>query len=301
MRVQELYEQVSGLGFEKALEDDDIFYQAANRALLQVNSIRPAVSSYTINHRPMKNLLPESFECIERITDITFEAIGAKSYYFECDGIGTCFIEKKTAGGGWTQIGDIEFSSIGRFVSYSGFIKEGRSFVEGSVRLRFTGQYIYSVKNVALYEHAYSDKVEDIPAFEAYTKYDMAELVDDFIRLASPPVLEDGEGRRLYRDYDMEGRRFLLIPRKNTGVFKVVYERKPEALVNDGSAVDDDTVIDLDEELCALLPLNIAAYVWADDEPEKAELYLTLYRERRAEIIAKDEDLRPVRYITNGW
>ena len=35
MRVQELYEQVAGLGFEKSLEDEEWFYQAANRALLQ--------------------------------------------------------------------------------------------------------------------------------------------------------------------------------------------------------------------------------------------------------------------------
>lgn len=301
MRVQELYAQVAGLGFEKALEDDDIFYQAANRALLQVNSIRPAVSSYIINHRPMKNLLSESFEPIERIEDVSFSAEGAKAYYFECDGIGVCYIEKKNAAGGWSRIGEVSFSSLGAFVPYSGFIKDGDQEVVGEVRLCFSGQYIYSVKNVALYGYLYSDRVEDIPAFKPYTRYDMKELADDFIRLSSPPILEDGEGRRLYRDYDMEGRRFLLIPRHNTGVFKVVYERRPEEIVNEGSAADDEAFIDLDEDLCALLPLNIAAYVWADDEPEKAEFYLGLYRERRAEIVAKDEDLRPVKYITNGW
>jgi hypothetical protein len=99
----------------------------------------------------------------------------------------------------------------------------------------------------------------------------------------------------------MEGRRFLIIPRDNPGVFNVIYRRRPLELENVGSPSEDESLIDLDEELCALLPLNIAAYVWADDEPEKAEYYLGLYRERRAEIESKDRSYHPVKYVTNGW
>lgn len=301
MRVQELYAQVAGLGFEKTLEDDDIFYQAANRALLQVNAIRPAVGSYVINHRPMENLLPENFEPMEKKEELTFEALAAKAYYFECDGNGFCYIERRNSAGGWSVIGDIKLTGSGAFVAYSGLIREGSSFVSDSVRLRFLGEYLYFVKNVALYGQLYSESASDIPEYKPYTKYDMANLTEDFIRLADPPVVEDGTNCRLYRDYDMEGRRFLLIPRGNAGVFKVVYERRPTEIVNEGTAADDEALIDLDEELCSLLPLVIGAYVWTDDEPEKAEYYLNMFRERRSEIMAKEREMRPVKYVTNGW
>jgi hypothetical protein len=301
MRVRELYEQVAGLGFEKALEDADIFYQAANRALLQVNSIRPATSSFIINHRPMKNMLPESFDPVEKIADVSFEATGAKAYYFECLGNGVCYIKRKNEMGTWSTIGEVSFSSESEFTSFSGFIKDGDSFVDGDVKLEFTGNYVYTIRNVALYEYLYSSRAEDIPEFKPYTRYDMAALVSDFLGLESPPITEDTDRRRLYRDYDMEGRRFLIIPRDNPGVFNVSYRRRPKELENVGTPSEDESLIDLDEELCALLPLNIAAYVWADDEPEKAEYYLGLYRERRAEIESKDRSYHPVKYVTNGW
>ena len=47
MRVSELYEQVAGLGFETSLDDgNDRFYQAAGRALLQINALRPDYKLY---------------------------------------------------------------------------------------------------------------------------------------------------------------------------------------------------------------------------------------------------------------
>jgi hypothetical protein len=63
----------------------------------------------------------------------------------------------------------------------------------------------------------------------------------------------------------------------------------------------DDTVIDLDEELCTLLPLLVSAYVWLDDEPEKAAQYYSLYSERTKEIVYNTKNIKPATYITNGW
>jgi len=72
MTISELYKQVAQLGFEDSLEDDDRFYYAANRALLQVNKIRPAISRYLINHKPLENQVAEStFESLEKEEDLT--------------------------------------------------------------------------------------------------------------------------------------------------------------------------------------------------------------------------------------
>lgn len=302
MRVQELYEQVAGLGFEKSLEDEDWFYQAANRALLQVNYLRPAISSYVINHKPMKNLIDGSFTPVERSEDLIYEATDAKAYYFQADGIGKVVIEKYNSAGTWSRIGEVDLNTTRRFNEYYGFIRDGKQFVSGPVRLRFTGDYLYSVKCVAMYQHVYSDDVADIPAYEAYTRYDMTALTEDFLTLSTPPITEDEEYKRLSGDYDVEGGRVILLPYSVTGCFKVLYNRRPRELINNGPAQDDESLLDLDEELCSLIPVLIASYIWLEDEPDRAQYYYSQYQARAGEILARERNLSPVQIKScNGW
>ena len=304
MRVQELYKQVAQLGFEDSLEDDNRFYYAANRALLQVNSIRPAISAYVINHKPMANLVKEStFSPIERSEDLSFEVTDAKAYYFEADGNGTLYIERQdSASGAWVIIGSQELASARRFIPYKGFIKKDGSFTTGLVRLRFVGEFLYSVRNVAIYRHIYSNSAADIPAYEPYTRYDISALVPDFLSLNSPPISEDAEYERLNQNYDVEGGKVILLPYSVEGCFKVLYKRKPQEIENTGLASEDEAVIDLDEELCSLLPILIASYVWVEDEPTMAEYYLSLYRERAMDIERRIRNATPVTIRNaNGW
>ena len=300
MRVSELYAQVAGLGFEKAIEDDDIFYQAVNRGVLQVNAYRPRLGSLQINHRPLDNLLGSGFAAHERWREIIFEATDARAYYFECDGNGTLYIEKESEGG-WSRIKIIPLESGGTFKKYYGFIKDGTEFVNGRVRLRFAGEYLYTVRFVAMYEHIYSASEEDIPHYEPFTRYDLSTLADDFIALNTDPI-DSVEGVRLTdREYDVEGGQVILLAHDAPGCYNVSYRRAPRTVENTGVASEDDAVIDLDEELCSLLVLITGVYIWCDDEPEKAEYYLNLYRERAAEIAAQERNKRPVRYNRCGW
>jgi hypothetical protein len=42
--------------------------------------------------------------------------------------------------------------------------------------------------------------------------------------------------------------------------------------------IDDESArIDLPEDVCQILPLLVASYVWLEDEPEKAETYKALF------------------------
>lgn len=303
MTVAELYESVAQLGFEDSLEYEKGFLRALNRALLQVNSLRPATNVYVINHRPLKNELRSgSFSPIERTQPLCFEATDVKSYYFEACGVGYAIIEAKSEDE-WAQIGEVNFSSTAGFTAHRGFIKNIDEFVSGEVRIRFEGEYLYTVKNVAMYKHILSANEEDIPAYEPHTRYDISAIVGDFLSLACPPVIYEGaEARYLDRYYDVENGRVILLPYNRPGIYKVVYNRKPRAVTEDELFGDKSTIIDLDEELCALLPVLIASYVWADDEPQKAEYYLTLYRERAADIESRVKNVAPVQMRSvNGW
>lgn len=303
MTVSELYESVAQLGFETALEDNGRFFYAANRAILQVTAIRPTVAVFRIYHKPLPNVLGETFSPIDKEDDLTFEGNNVRSYYFEADGKGIAYVEVYDgSANAWVMVSAVEFSAERSFSAFRGFIRRDGSFISGRVRLRFLGEYFYSVRNVALYRQIYSDRVEDIPAFECYTRYDIGALVPDFLALYTSPIMVEGDHTRLNRNYEVENDRVILLPHDAKGVYQIPYKRRPAELAYTDDPVEDGTVIDLDEELCALLPMLVAAYVWADDEPEKAEYYMTLYRERAADIERRHRNTAPVKIKSvNDW
>lgn len=302
MRVNELYRQVAQLGFEDSLEDDNRFYYAANRALLSVASLRPKVSSYVINHAMQQNLIAGAgFAPVEKKTELCFYADDAKAYYFEADGNGTAYIEKKDDDGKYSAIGTVTLAAKRTFRAYKGFIRDFDAFVSGTVRIRFVGEYVYHVKNVAMYGGIYSDDENDIQAYAPYCTYDIGALADDFLSLESPPIKSDGSRDRLYCNYDLENGRVILLPYDAGGCYEVHYRCRPTPISTDTEAQENTEEIDLDEELCALLPNLIAAYVLAEDEPELAQYYLALHRASAADIKQNEGRKAPIFMKSDGW
>ena len=122
------------------------------------------------------------------------------------------------------------------------------------------------------------------------------------MRFSCPPIKETECNTILNQSYEIEGNSIILLPYERKGVYKIIYERRPAQIENTGDITSDETVVDLDEELCSLLPILIAAYVWIDDEPQKSEYYMSLYRERANEIEYKAKDMAPVTIKSyNGW
>jgi hypothetical protein len=309
MTVSELYSQVACLGFEGSLEDGNGFYHSANRALSQVGSLRPAVSACEITHSPLPNLLDDFFSPIEKPSDKTlvFEADGAKAFYFEANGKGSYKVEALDDKGFWRECGDGEFYNEGnpspinsKFLPVRDFIKRDGDFVQGRIKLTISGEYLFSVRCVALYKDVYSEKQIDIPALKPSTEYDMAEISTDFVSFACPPIEFEGYDK-MRTEYGIEGSK-LLLPRSYSGVVRVLYNRKRKELEPTEYPEKDATLLDLDPELCTLLPLLVASYVWLEDEEAKASYYMNLYRERAAEIERKNRSYAPIK-IKNiyGW
>lgn len=295
MTVNELYKSVAELGFETSLESNNGFLYAANRALLQIASARPATRSYIINHSMPENLASDSGIIHKGNDEIIISASGGKAYYFEVYGNGYFFAEYYSDGT-WKSCNDAPFSTKG-FEAFQGFFKDGNAkFVDGEVRIRFSGNFAYTIKNTAIYSTIYSDNGDDIPAFDKYIKYDISALTSDFYGLLTPPITYDGV--TLNQDYNVEDERIILLPYDKKGIYKVHYKHKPSEIQK-----IDTTKIDLEDELASLLPLVIAAYVWADDEPEKANYYLQLFRERLADIERRETSVKPVRFndAYGGW
>jgi len=308
MTIKELYDSVAELGFETELESERLngFILAANRAIVQINRIRPATSIYKLNHFPLVNKLSEStYEPVCKDDEaLIFSTDGAKSYFFECNGNGIATIEKSTDfGETWETLAAVELvSEKGQFEKYRGLILDGDKPYLGLVRIKFSGDYIYWVQNVAMYGSLLSADPESVPAFSKYISYDIASLTDDFVSFVCPPITDAqrDKGFILNTDYFVEGASKILIPASIKGVYDVVYNRRNKQLsLNDDM---EETNINLDSELCCLTPNLVASYIWADDEPTKAEYYLTLYNAQVAEIMAREKNLKPVVYRNKtGW
>ena len=309
MKVCELYDHVAQLGFEDTmLEYDRHFILSANRALFEVASLRPQTSHVLIHHEPMENMIKNySFAPVKKMSDIVYTADGAKAFYFEACGYGYCHVERcREVDNVWVWedcYAPIAISSPGTYMPFRNFITVDSNFVNGEVRLRFTGDYTFYVRNAALYEEILGPNVSDIPAFEPFTSYDVPMMADDFLRLYKPPIVDDGTHAYLRgSEYDIENGKAILLPYDKPGVYKVRYIRKPAPIVDTESPATLQDVIDLDEDLCQLMPLLIAAYVWADDEDAKAQYYLSQYQQQAALIRATEAKSEPVQYrSTYGW
>lgn len=303
MKVSELYDHVSRLGFESSLEDARLFYNTANRAILQVNALRPAIRTCEINHSPLPNLIEEdTFSGILLQDSLVFEAEAPRAYYFEADGDGHFFLEKLEEGV-WRIIHESSLSSQGaKYRPYSGFVKDGDENVDGTVRVRFESEYACSVRNVALYGAVRSDSEADVHPFAPFARYRMPDICDDFLSFAEPPVKTDLGYDKMIQGYKIEGNETIIFPKDAVGVYLVLYNHKPNALSYESNPTEDDTVIDLAEDLCALLPVLVASYAWLDDEEGKAVHYMNIYREMAANIERKGKsvassDMRDV----YGW
>lgn len=301
MKVSELYNSVAQLGFSDSLEDNARFIFATNRALLQVCKLAPTVKTFVLNHAPVKALIGFTEQVSHTSGTLSYETAGAVAYTFEACGKGVCRIEYAGKNGEWLICAIVPINTAKQeYVRYYGFIKDqGGSFVGGAVRICFDGEYKYAIKNLALYAHIESDDVEDIEPYGTYSKYDLHALIPSAMAICSPPM---DERNKIIGDFRMHGEWELLLPRKKGGSYTIMYHAMPDKVTVDDLEPQYDKDIDLGEELCSLLPLLVASYVWVEDAPDKAEYYATLYNARAIEIERKKIKNAPIEYKNiYGW
>ena len=320
MTLQDLYGSVSQLGFEDTLGDDGSsrFIYATNRALLEIDSIRPRRKRIDINHRVPKNLLFSEPVTIEKNQSLVFTARGAKSYYFEVCGTGeyAVYITKVYAANDGNTIEELvgdqpiepTFNSK-IFAPKKGFITLNGAFIDKltnseneyytDVVIEFKGDYDYTIRNLAFYDRVFSESESDIPPFANTVGYDMSELgVTDFEKFDSPPV--DSNGMHLYEGYSID-KDTVFLPIDKQGIYTINYLHKVQ-LIDENDDINSAVPIDLEDDLAAILPNLVAAYVWLDDEPDKAQYYYNLYLARAEQIKRQSVNLNPIEFKSvYGW
>ena len=131
-----------------------------------------------------------------------------------------------------------------------------------------------------------------------YILFSEARTRDDFMCYTPTPVLYGAISMCEGRDYIILGDGDILISADIRGDIRICYYRAPRKMKND----DEDAKIDLDEDICQILPLLVASYVWMEDESEKAAIYKNLFYSEAREIEDFAKRRSASAYVSDaGW
>ena len=248
MTYEELRQEVFDLGFDDDIEPH-VLLTAANRVLMQLWRYEPRKSRVVLTQREPLFLDREERAastplCYERegIAAVSFESIG--------EGLikdGSSGTEERIASPAW---------------------RERRFALPSSGKLSITG----ISDNFMVRDLTVMGRLDGIavPLWrEGGVYYLLAELCEEgFAGLDGPPVDAYGAPIGAYR---IEGD-CLVMPLSYRGSFCVDIRRplRRARLENFNDASASTAAVDCPERLCDLLALGVAAYAWADLEPEKA-------------------------------
>ena len=250
MTYRELTEECAALGFEDGIGDGERFLYAARRALALLVTEYPATGEL--------NFFCEAVVPRESRQEIFHPAgtelsvpLSGKSYSFRVGGKGSFCKEGEPPQ---------NFDAPSLIV---------RGYRESADALLFGGAYDYTVRDFAVFDACPPDE-EEIPTLSQTRSFSLRKIAKDFLCPDGIPRTEDGTpiaGASVYGDT-------LILPRDFHGAVTLRYRRAPAKIVSD----DPATVIDVPAPAAHLFPLLTASYLWLEDEPERSQYYMNLYR-----------------------
>lgn len=266
------------LGFETELESAERMLNAARRALAIIYAERPIYKRLTVMKPKTTPILKMGLSAHIGGEDVTFSFNGAKAYTFKTDGVGKCVIR------------DANNESV---IEFSGFGKLHRGFLHGNGSLTFTGEFSYTVYELAVFGEIYGPELDELPSGGEFREYDMKKYCGDFLAFTSLPT--DGQSVAIKGSY--ASGRVMAIPEAYSGKISVVYKCAPPNLTG-----GRDEEIELPLGCEHLLALLSASYIWLDDDAERAQYYMNLYREAMSSLKRRGKDDIDSGYrIANGW
>ena len=255
MTLNDFKNELSALGFEREIAIDKSLVLSVRRAISTIYTERGVYNSFAIEHYPvMPTLVCKSFTHIPKKTE-SFSLKG-RAISFSVSGTGFFTIEEKGV------LTEYEFSSP--FYLW-------RIFISGEATVTFFGEYSFEVISLSVFENIRSENKEELFSYGEPFEYDMSALRGDFHSFASLPT--DNQGREIAGAVMRSGK--LIIPWGYRGRINIVYKSSAPLVSEDTPNAE----IPIPKEVEHLVPLLASAYYWADDAPDKAEYYLSLYKD----------------------
>lgn len=225
-------------------------------------------AKYEITQNPIDNQLGKlyGFDLVQHTDeDLIYSAIGSKAYYFEVDNIATIYIEVRN-GGIWQIVETIENTDKRKFTTHKGLIAN----TNNEVRIRFSGDYVYNIRNRALFEYPFPT-ADDIPDYRSEVSYEMPE---DFMELDKVIHRTDPRAYKDMIDYHWENKRTFVTNYFNTGSFTIHYWKYPKTILPNA---DDTTEFEIDVAVQELIPIKVAALTVIKEDADLSTTLLNLY------------------------
>ena len=254
MTLNDIKKEVAHLGFESESAVDSSIESAVRRALSTI---------YTEHGTRALGRIYQNLPTPTRhISMIVHEPRGEEVITLEDNTY--AFV---ICGTGRFELTDESGTRTESFDTQNGYV-HGR--VKGEAKIRFLGEFRYTVYDLCIYDEVFADG--DAPMrFGRICEYDLNNVFPDFLFAITAPA--DAYGKKITGASVSSGT--LYIPYSYVGEVVIEYrKRAPEVSIN-----TPDTELNIPIELVSLVPLLTAAYVWLDDDAEKAQYYMSLYRD----------------------
>lgn len=274
--------------------------QAANEGIAEcMKRSRPYIKTVEFTQRPIENLLGDNFTTrYYMCEEIVYSADKGKSYYFEMDAKGIATVYRKNLDGDWIEIARHENKAKqpGVFTKFKGYILND---VNQPVKIVFSGESVYSIRNVAIYSLNYNqggNNVKYIPDYKPYNIYDLRNIAEDYYKIYKL-YYENYNHELINRnDYILQDDFTLIINKDLLGNFILKYQPYQEKI---DSETDDDEELQLHDEIAVILPLYIASQLYKDDDIALATMYRNEFETALQNLYPKQDDIQ---YVSkSGW
>ena len=261
MTLTNIKNEVAALGFETEITINSSFIYSVKRALRTIYTERGETSIIDLYQEPY---LPTLYR--ERIVhrgdngDTVINVSGA-AYAFAVSGLGGFRVKTEE----YTR----EYSFNSQFSEFSGTLN-------GESEITFFGNYMFVVYDLSVYDVIKTNDASSIHRHTGITSYDLSKYARDYMFAVSVPKNEYGgdiAGASIHANT-------LSVPSSYRGKIQIKYRKN----IPDLNPDEPDEAINLPEEYHSLLPLLTASYVWLDDDADKAQYYMSLYRDGMAAL-----------------
>ncbi len=277
MTLQQLMNSVSALGFESNIENTRIFYEAASRALDILYTDREVKKSTLVTRlsAPVCGIIPQYLHIG-----------GDKSISYKLHGAAYSFC---TVGEGSFAVFDGDKTRTENFRG----AREHRGIIEsGEAIITFYGELVFEVSEIATFSSLISHDPELVPLYSELFVIDMKRECPDFLALSGEVVTPTGE---IIPAEEENGCVYILSD--YMGPVRISYRCK----CPDISAISADTELKIPRECEALLPFLTASLIWLDDDADKAQYYMAIYKDMLSSLVLGRQGMGSARYVTNGW
>jgi len=273
--------KVADYGFKiQQIVNESIYELASTTAKLPKTLLVP--------HNPIKNSLSDDTSSIRQHlpgVDYSIMIQNAGSTYLEATGPATVVIEQSSDGITYSAIETITIAStVTTFTEYKRLITP--SSPTNTVRLRFTGDYVYLFRNYVLYPYSFPDEAS-VPQHSPWRKI---ATPDDFLDLNYTEIRRDARQFVPYSNLIKTPENELYF-NSYEGPCEILvhYWRKPTLLTfTDVQATDDAMLIDLRDDAALIISYNAAGTIMNSENQTEhpGDSFLKKYTEKRMNLIS---------------